>query len=65
MEELIEAVKANMDYLNGADPNDVAVFLEAVGESIYNGEVIEDLAASIRDVESGNAWLFIKVVYNG
>lgn len=49
-EELIEAIKANFDYLNGADANDVALFLEAVGESLYNGEILENLAAALRDV---------------
>lgn len=51
-EEILEAIKANVDYLNDANINDIALFLEAVGESLYNGEVIEQVAAALRDVEA-------------
>jgi hypothetical protein len=51
-EEILEAIKANVDYLNDANINDIALFLEAVGESLYNGEVVEQVAAALRDMDS-------------
>lgn len=51
-EEILEAIKANVDYLNDANINDVALFLEAVGESLYNGEIVEQVAAALRDMDS-------------
>ena len=52
-EEIFEAVQANFEYLNGADANDVALFLESVGESLYDGEIVEHIAAALRDVDTG------------
>jgi hypothetical protein len=52
-EEIGEAVKANAEYLNGIDADAVAVFLEAISESLYEGELLEQIAAALRDVEEG------------
>lgn len=52
-EEIKEAVRGNIDYLNGMDAGEVAVFLEAVGESLYDGELLEQVAEALRDVEEG------------
>ena len=50
-EELKEAVKMNIGYLE--NPQDVAIFLEAVAESVYDSDLLEQLAETIRDVEEG------------
>jgi hypothetical protein len=54
-EEILESIKGNIDYLNGIDAGEVAVFLEAVAESLYDGELLEQVAAALRDVDEGVA----------
>lgn len=52
-EELVEAVKANIDYIESETIEDFLTFLEAVGESVYEGEMLESLARVVRDVLDG------------
>ncbi len=55
-EEILEAVKTNKEYLGGANPLDVASFLENVADSLYDGETLEQIANALRDVEEGIAF---------
>ncbi len=51
-EQTMEAVKDNIEYLNGFNEEeklDFIGFLEGVSESIEGGEVIEELARALRD----------------
>ena len=52
-EEMVEAIKVNMDYLESETLEDFIAFLEAVGESLYDGVLIEELASALRDVVDG------------
>lgn len=52
-EELVEAVRANIEYIESETIEDFLSFLEAVGESVYDGEILESLANTIRDVLDG------------
>lgn len=52
-EEMLEAVKTNFDYLSEINPTEVATFLENLADSLYDGELITQLASAIRDVEEG------------
>ena len=52
-EELLEAVKANIEYIESGTVEDFISFLEAIGETLYDGELIESLAQTVRDVIDG------------
>ena len=52
-EEIKEAVSANREYLEGSTVEDFIIFLEEVGESIYEGELLEKIAAAMRDEIEG------------
>lgn len=54
-EEILEAVKTNFDYLNGMDATEVATFLECLADSLYDGEMLTQVANALRDVEEGVA----------
>lgn len=54
-EEVLEAVKGNLEYIADVDINDVAEFLEAVSDSLYDGDVVAQVAAAMRDVGDGAA----------
>lgn len=52
-EEIKEAVKANVEYLDMETVDDFITFIESVGESLYEGELLEKVAAAMRDVIDG------------
>lgn len=52
-EETKEAVTSNIDYLTDVDIESVVAFLNAVGESLYNGELLEEVAEALRDTSEG------------
>jgi hypothetical protein len=54
-EQELEAVRANLRAFDTGDPDDLALFLEAVAEMIEDGEVLERVAAAIRDFTDGVA----------
>lgn len=54
-EQELEAVKANLRAFDTGDSDDLALFLEAVAEMIEDGEVLERVAAAIRDYTDGVA----------
>lgn len=52
-EEIKEAVRANREYLEGGTVEDFISGLEAIGESLYEGELLEQVAAAMRDEIDG------------
>lgn len=54
-EEVLEAVKANFDYLNGMDAVEVATFLDNLSDSMYDANLLTQVASALRDVEEGVA----------
>lgn len=52
-EELKEAVSSNIEYLEDGTAEGFISFLEAVSESLYEGELLEQLAEAMRDVIDG------------
>lgn len=52
-EEIKEAVRSNADYLGTIDPNEVAFFLECVAESLYESDLLIEVAEALRDVSDG------------
>jgi hypothetical protein len=54
-EDVLEAVKSNFDYLNGISAVEVATFLDNLADSMYDGELLSQVAAALRDVEEGVA----------
>lgn len=52
-DEIREAVRTNIEYLVGNDAQEVALFLESIGETLYNGELLEQVAAALRDLADG------------
>jgi hypothetical protein len=52
-EEVAEAVRTNFDYLSGTDATEVATFLDNLADSLYDGELLTQIAAALRDVEEG------------
>lgn len=54
-EEILEAVLTNFDYLNGMDATEVATFLDNLADSMYDGELLTQVASALRDIEEGVA----------
>lgn len=52
-EDIKEAVRSNMEYLEDETVEGFISFLEAVGENLYEGELLEKLASAIRDAVDG------------
>lgn len=49
-EDIREAVEDNIEYLYGSDVDNVASFLEAVAESIFDNEdILTQIAQAIRE----------------
>lgn len=55
-EEIFEAVAHNIGYLDAEVVYEVATFLEAVSESLYDGEKLVQVAAAMRDAVDGETF---------